>query len=447
MTLALGEIQPPAGFGSMAFLPRGPGVCFGLRSPPLMRPEPQLGTTQDALTRAQVASQRRPSAESSGDTGPRAGGEAIAGGGLAQKRALKSKLLGLDRNGQVKRLLLIHTAEDAGEPGHARRLAASLAGNSDLRILVLDLSRWALSFREAFGGDQPTGLFDLFSGGHTNTSPIQKVGPGELYTARLTADYPRLIDFFESDEAESFFSSLGANFDFVLLEIPGGAPFSECRTLCSQADAVALVVEAGIGADQLALDARRLLESPAEKLVGLIVQEPKTRRRRVGPLARVALATVLLFGFAFWLGGLSGGGSVGPVVVSALRAPLDSPLSPGSKTLVESLQIEPPEIEPPEIETPVIEPLRVEPPLVEPRDAIEEPAPQAEPPGSAAEPVKAADARPVVVAAGDNLYRIILANYGVYSDDLVGLVLEANPEISSAGQIAVGQTIRLPRLD
>ena len=71
----------------------------------------------------------------------------------------------------------------------------------------------------------------------------------------------------------------------------------------------------------------------------------------------------------------------------------------------------------------------------------------AKPAGPVIEPVKTADAQTAIVAAGDNLYRIILANYGAYSGELVDVVLEANPEISSAGQIAVGQAIRLPRLE
>lgn len=420
-----------------------------------------MGKTQDALAGAEAASEKLPQEEPFADRGPLGAKVPLVRGGVAEQHDLESSLLGLDRNGKAKRLLLIHTAEDSGPPGHALRLAASLATGSDLRILVLDLSRWALSFSEAFGRDQPTGLFDLFSGGHATTSPIQKVGPGELYTARLTADHPRLVDFFESGEADKLFTFLGADFDFVVLEIPGGAPFSECRTLCSQADAVALVVEAGVGADQLALDARRLLGNPAEKLVGLVVHETKTRRRWLGALASATLAAVVLFGLAYWLEGFSGGRSVDSAAVSGVQTTPDSLLLDRLRTQQERVArpnpvlprsvTKPVEQTPPEPPAAMKEvaqsakPVEQTPP--ESPAAMKEVVQSAKPAGPVIEPVKTADAQTAIVAAGDNLYRIILANYGAYSGELVDVVLEANPEISSAGQIAVGQAIRLPRLE
>jgi phage tail protein X len=52
----------------------------------------------------------------------------------------------------------------------------------------------------------------------------------------------------------------------------------------------------------------------------------------------------------------------------------------------------------------------------------------------------------VVVKEGDNLFRIILRAYGTYNDNLVHLVLSANPEISSPQQIVVGRAIKLPEV-
>jgi hypothetical protein len=57
---------------------------------------------------------------------------------------------------------------------------------------------------------------------------------------------------------------------------------------------------------------------------------------------------------------------------------------------------------------------------------------------------KASQSKTVVIKEGDNLFRIILREYGTYNDNLVRLVLSENPEISSPKQIVVGRAIKLP---
>ena len=222
---------------------RESGVLFAFRLP--LDSEPDVGTTQDALQKAEEAGKMHsPSAarELLGGVELASAGGASGLENLAETGELKSNLLALGPKGKAKRLVLVNNVRGTGASGHATRLAASLTATSDLRVLILDPTRWVSSFREGFDSDQPTGLFDLFSRAPAKTSPIQKVGPGELYAARLTIDSPQLVDFFESGEIDSFLASLGADFDFVLLEIPGSAPFQECRSLCSQADAVVLVL-------------------------------------------------------------------------------------------------------------------------------------------------------------------------------------------------------------
>ncbi len=50
----------------------------------------------------------------------------------------------------------------------------------------------------------------------------------------------------------------------------------------------------------------------------------------------------------------------------------------------------------------------------------------------------------VVVKKGQNLFRIIIQNYGTYNDEILNKVLRANPNITGPAQINAGQTINLP---
>ena len=447
---------------------RESGVLFAFRLP--LDSEPDVGTTQDALQKAEEAGKMHsPSAarELLGGVELASAGGASGLENLAETGELKSNLLALGPKGKAKRLVLVNNVRGTGASGHATRLAASLTATSDLRVLILDPTRWVSSFREGFDSDQPTGLFDLFSRAPAKTSPIQKVGPGELYAARLTIDSPQLVDFFESGEIDSFLASLGADFDFVLLEIPGSAPFQECRSLCSQADAVVLVVDAGPSADQLALDAKRFIENPSEKLVGLIVHEARRRRPWPGFVVGAALAAGLVFGLGYWVGSSPDAGRI--EIATRLRPAFDEGVTPAPPALVGTPPVAPAEQAAPPLDVVVNAPVDavvdavVDAPVDAPVEAVVDAPASALVQESSASPVEAvspkdvaveavapaasAPMRAVVVAGGDNLYRIILGHYGAYSKDRLAAVLAANPEIPAAGQIRVGQTIRLPGLD
>jgi len=55
--------------------------------------------------------------------------------------------------------------------------------------------------------------------------------------------------------------------------------------------------------------------------------------------------------------------------------------------------------------------------------------------------------RQVKVQSGENLYRIILKNYGTYDDGILAQVLAENPEITDLSRIRAGQIITLPVFD
>jgi Mrp family chromosome partitioning ATPase len=445
-----------------------------------------MGTTHDALERAELRSQRdrrTTSLEPGQEEAKPELDAAAAARFVADHGAIKNNVLALGADGLTKRLLLINTLEEGESADCALRFAASLTEDSDLEVLVVDLNPWTLSLREVFRIDHTHGLLDLFSEAGEKAPTIEKAGPGDLYTARLGGDHARLPELLESGGFDRFLDSINERFDFVILDMPGGAGFQECRALCAKVDAAALVLQSGASADQIARGAKKYIENPADKLLGVIVDKAKANRRKRVKVVSTVVATCLVFGLGFLVGDLgmepgdaapdrlksAAGAEAGidppsreraiplarpaqPVRVEAARAlaqeapaaaaakPADSAgLRPGEETRVEEALAK----EDPVVEAGVTE-ARVKEAGLGEGQVEEAPATEAQATAGQAEEGRV---RTVVVSRGDNLFRIILGAYGTYNEGLLRRVLDENPEIPSSKKILVGRTIRLPRVD
>ena len=171
-------------------------------------------------------------------------------------------------------------------------------------MLFVDLNLWTLSLQEVFRIDHTLGLFDLFSQNGQKTFPIKKVGPRNLYTIRLGGDYSRLVDFFESDEFDQFLKNMYERVDYLILDTKGVASFQECRILCSKVDAVVLVLKSDTTAGQIAFSAKRYIENPSDKLLGVVINKKKTSHRNLVKVASMVVAICLIFSFGLFIGNL-----------------------------------------------------------------------------------------------------------------------------------------------
>lgn len=434
-----------------------------------------MGSTHDALKRAEKGSQRQrlTTLREPGEEGVRPGRDAASPAkSVVDHGDIKKNLLGLGADGFTKRLLLINTFEGGESPDCVLRFAASLTEDSDLGVLVVDLNPWVLSLGEVLSTDHTLGLLDLFSQGDDTPPPIEKIGPGDLYTARLGGDHARFSELLESGSFDRFLDSMNERFDFVILDMAGGAGFQECRAVCAKVDAAALILQPGASADQIALSAQKYIENPADKLLGVIVDKAQPSRRIRLEVVGTVIATCLAFGLGILVGDLrKGPGDAAPArlesaAVAEVRIdpprpekiiPVPPPVPPAAveATLASALEAPAAAAAQPEssIEVPPSVEIRVKEAVVE-KASILVPPPIEETPAKKALVAKATQSRTeagqvrtVVVAEGDNLYRIIIDAYGAYDEELLRQVLKENPEIPSSKKIIVGRTLRLPQID
>jgi Mrp family chromosome partitioning ATPase len=215
---------------------------------------------------------------------------------------IKNNLLTRKSDGSIKSVLFIDTSNGGKSSDRAIRFAASLTEDSRLNVAIVDLNLWTLSLQQIFKVDHDLGLSDLFSQDGKKTSPINKVGPGNLYTVRLGRDHSGFIEHFESSKFNHFLKKMGERFDYLILNAPATASFQECRILCSKVDAVVLVLKSGKIARQIALNAKKYIENPEDKLLGVVINKTSTYHNQLVKVASVVVVICLIFTFGIFLG-------------------------------------------------------------------------------------------------------------------------------------------------
>ena len=83
------------------------------------------------------------------------------------------------------------------------------------------------------------------------------------------------VGLFESGRFDRFLKKVRESFDYIILDAPPVPRFPECRVLCTKADGVILVLEAGNVRRHVALRAKRTLEEAGARLLGVVLNRRK----------------------------------------------------------------------------------------------------------------------------------------------------------------------------
>jgi protein-tyrosine kinase len=239
-----------------------------------------MGKTYEALERAEkeyeagspkVSSQpkeqvRRPPSR------PRRGS---CNGAAECYEALKTNLLARYPNKSIKTILFSGTAHGAGSSTTAINFAAILAGNCQLKVLLVEANLRTPSLHEVFNLDPDHGLSDVLTNGTRLGSCIRKVGPENLYVVTRGGKQAGPVSLFESKRFDEFLKSVRDQFDYVILDGPPVPSFSEARVVCAKVDGVVMVVESGKTREQVAVRAKKELEEAGGKVLGVVLNRRK----------------------------------------------------------------------------------------------------------------------------------------------------------------------------
>jgi capsular exopolysaccharide synthesis family protein len=189
---------------------------------------------------------------------------------------LKTNLLSRYPNGAIRTILFNGTAHGGGCSTTAINFATTLAKDSKLNVLLIDVNLRTPGLHDAFKIDKADGLTDLLSNRAKMVCQIKQVERGNLHV--VTCGGSSLfgpVGLFESSEFDQFLKGAREKFDYVILDAPPVPIFSECRILCTKVDGVILVLEAGRTRRQVAIRAKRTLEEAGAKLLGVVINKRK----------------------------------------------------------------------------------------------------------------------------------------------------------------------------
>ena len=186
---------------------------------------------------------------------------------------LKSNLLTRFSDGSIKTILFAGTAHGDGATTTAVNFAASLARDSRLKVLLIDVNLRTPSLHDVFKIDHLRGLSDLVVE-NGRGAPI-KVGPENLHVIPCHANRSDPVTFFRSNGFDEFLKRVRDGYDHVVLDAPPVLDIPECRILCAKVNGVVLIIESGKTRLQDALGAQKRVEDAGGKLLGVVLNKRK----------------------------------------------------------------------------------------------------------------------------------------------------------------------------
>ncbi len=194
--------------------------------------------------------------------------------GAEQIRMLTTRLGHLQRQRQLKTLLITSSIKDEGKSVLSANIAISLA-TMQKRVLLLDGDFHQSSLADLLGVGEPSGLEGWWHTDRPVANYLTKMRTLPLWFLAAGRPFPQTSEMLQSSRLSSLLNQLAATFDWVIIDSPPLAPLADATVWASLADATLLVV--------------RLKRTPAKvltrvldsldrgKLLGLVVNECKDR--------------------------------------------------------------------------------------------------------------------------------------------------------------------------
>ena len=191
-----------------------------------------------------------------------------------QYEDLKTNLLTRYPDGSVKTILITGTIAGEGTSTTAISLAAALARDASLKVVLIDVNLRRPGLHRILQVDNRHGVLDLLDENSRGVSPI-KVGPGNLDVIPCGGRHDDPATLFKSDTFDQLLRAARDGYDYVILDAPPVQGFSECRILCPKVDGVVLVIGSGKIRREVALSAKRQLEDAGAKILGVVLNRRK----------------------------------------------------------------------------------------------------------------------------------------------------------------------------
>lgn len=189
--------------------------------------------------------------------------------GAERFRLLRMGLRNLNAGKAFKVLLITSPLPKDGKTTVALNLAASLAEEGKVRVLLLETDLHRPSLVERLGVDSTCGLTDVLGGSVESAAAIRRIEPLGFYLlpAGRTSDHPN--ELLQSERFHALLQECRTAFDWVLLDCPPAFPLADVTALRAHADGALMVARADATPREAVQEAVQLFK-PGQ-VVGLVL--------------------------------------------------------------------------------------------------------------------------------------------------------------------------------
>jgi len=160
-------------------------------------------------------------------------------------RLLRIQLQKLQAAGRTKILLVTSPTAEDGKSTVVLNLATALARRGMQRVLVLEADLRCPRLPERLGLKPWSGLTDCLKDGTNPVSSLRRIDPLAFYLMPAGEPAQSPTELLQSAHFAGLLKTLGASFDWILVDSPPTGPIADVIVLRQHADAGLLVVRSG----------------------------------------------------------------------------------------------------------------------------------------------------------------------------------------------------------
>lgn len=185
-----------------------------------------------------------------------------------QYRSLRTQLFHAAEKKKTQVVAVTSTLAGEGKTSTVINLGLAIA-QSEKRVLVIDGDLRRPNVAAYLGTRAKAGFGEALSGEGNPLDLLFTIEGHELYLLAVSRESANPTELLSSERLAGIIAELRQYFDFILIDSPPVLPFADARLLANHADAVILVIRAGMAQYETVEKAIEAL--PAGKMLGVVL--------------------------------------------------------------------------------------------------------------------------------------------------------------------------------
>jgi protein-tyrosine kinase len=186
-----------------------------------------------------------------------------------QYRTLRTQLFHAAEKNRTQVIVVTSALAGEGKTSTVLNLALAIAQSKEKRILLIDGDLRRPNVASFLGLQPKLGLGETLRGEHDVLQSILCLEGEELYLLPVSQEAENPTELLSSERFGEMLARLREYFDFILLDSPPVMPFADSRLLANHADAVILVIRAGMAPYETVEKAIDAL--PRDRILGVVL--------------------------------------------------------------------------------------------------------------------------------------------------------------------------------